>query len=398
MLGLLGQGNGGLFVAHADLEIRSAGADRQVPIAQPADEIERLSRWLLARQPQRIGRHRRLDHRPHLHRRAEETIRRRQPFEPLVRALEVVVLDEEADPSLAIVEVSKDGPGQKLLPHRLPETLDLPAGLWMVRPALHVRDAVAPKLLLEIGRAAPSRVLPTLVGQDLPRRTVVGNPARQRFHHQRAALVMRHRQAHQVARVIVQKRRDVHPLVLAQQESEEIGLPELVWLRPLEAMLLGLGFRFGRLALLRQPLGVQHTPHRRLGSADPEETPHHVPHAPAAGIRLRRLHVHDRVSARVGRLLPCPRRPLGPGLKRFCTAVPVALHPGQCRRVWHAKLPRRRLYAELLLDHCLGQGQPDVRGPPVCTRAVPAACLAFRLHLSPPESTLRQSIRRESAR
>jgi hypothetical protein len=137
-----------------------------------------------------------------------------------VRALEVVVLDEETNAPLAIVEVRKDRPGEKLLPHRLPETLDLPAGLRMMRPALHVPDAIAAQLLLEVRRAAPGRVLPPLVGEDLPRRTVVGNPTRQRLHHQRALLVMRHRQTHQIPRVIVQKSRDIHPLVLAQQESE----------------------------------------------------------------------------------------------------------------------------------------------------------------------------------
>jgi hypothetical protein len=57
-----------------------------------------------------------------------------------VRPLEVVVLHEQRRTALAIVEVGKHRPRQELLPHRLPETLDLAAGLRVVRAALHVRD------------------------------------------------------------------------------------------------------------------------------------------------------------------------------------------------------------------------------------------------------------------
>lgn len=213
-----------------------------------------------------------------------------------MRPLEVVVLDEECDASLAVLEIREDRAREKLLPHRLPETLDLPAGLRMVRTALHVPDAVASQLLLEFGRAAPGRVLPPLVRQDLPRRAVVGNPSPQGLHHQRALLVMRHRQTHQIARVIVQKRCHIHPLVLTQQECEEIRLPELIGLSPLEAMLLRLGLRPGRLALLAQPFLLQHPAHRRLRRANAEKTLHHVANPSAASLRLRLLHRDNRIT------------------------------------------------------------------------------------------------------
>jgi hypothetical protein len=164
----------------------------------------------------------------------------------------------------------------------------------MVRPTLHVLDAVAPQLFLEIRRAAPGRVLPALVGQDLARRAVIRNAARQRLHHQRAALVMRHRKAHQIAGVIVEKRSDVDTLVLPQQKREEVGLPQLVWLGALEASLLGSGFWSRRLALLRQPFFLQHPAHRRFRRPDAEETFHHVANPSAAGLRLRRLRHDDR--------------------------------------------------------------------------------------------------------
>ncbi len=94
-----------------------------------------------------------------------------------------------------------------------------------MRPALHMRDAVALQLRLELRRAAPGGVLPALVGQDLFRRPVLCDATRERLQHQHASLVMCHRQAHQVAGVIVQERRHIDPLVPPQQEREQVGLP-----------------------------------------------------------------------------------------------------------------------------------------------------------------------------
>jgi hypothetical protein len=50
MLALLGQGDGGLLGADADLEAGAAGADGQVAIAEPAHQVEGLARRLLAGQ------------------------------------------------------------------------------------------------------------------------------------------------------------------------------------------------------------------------------------------------------------------------------------------------------------------------------------------------------------
>lgn len=167
----------------------------------------------------------RLDGRTHRGGGTEEPIRRRQPLQRLVRALEVVVLHEQSHPSLTVLEVSEHGARQKLLPHRLPEPLDLAAGLRVMRAALHVCDPLSAQLPLELRRAAPGGVLPALIGQNLARRAILGNAARQRLQHQCAPLVVRHRQAHQVTRVIVEERCDIHPLVPTQQKGEQVRLP-----------------------------------------------------------------------------------------------------------------------------------------------------------------------------
>lgn len=179
-----------------------------------------------------------------------------------MRALEVVVLYEQPHAPLTVLEVGEHRARQELLPHRLPEPLDLAAGLRMVRSALHVCDPLPAQLRLELRRAAPGGVLPALIGEDLARRAILGNATRQCLQHQRASLVMRQRQAHQVARVIIQEGRNVHPLVSAQQKGEQVRLPQLVRLSSLEAHELALRLRpharaRGQLAVL-----MQHSAHR----------------------------------------------------------------------------------------------------------------------------------------
>jgi hypothetical protein len=225
MFRLLSQRDRGLLIPNTDLEIGATGTDREVAIAQAPDQIERQLGRLLTRHAQRIGRYRRLHRRPHRRRGAEVPVRRGQSLECLVWPLEVVMLDVERHAPLTVLEVREHGPRQQLFPQRLPEALDLAAGLRVMRPALDVPDAVALELGLELGGATPAGVLPALVGQDLARHAILGNTTRQRLQHQRAALMMRERQTHQIARVIIQERRHVQPLVLPEQERKQVRLP-----------------------------------------------------------------------------------------------------------------------------------------------------------------------------
>ena len=166
-----------MLITHPHTQRRGARTDGQRLISQLASQIERLHRRLLPRQAQRVLGHLRLDRRSDLRRRPEEPVRGRESVECLVRTLKVVVLDEQAHPALAVLEVGEHRAGEQLLPQRLPEPLDLPAGLRMMRAALHMLDAVALQLRLELGRTTPGGVLAALVGEDLPRRAVLGDAA-----------------------------------------------------------------------------------------------------------------------------------------------------------------------------------------------------------------------------
>jgi hypothetical protein len=242
---------------------------RQVPVAQSPHQVKGLPRRPLMGQGQGVLRHRSLDRLPHLRRRAEESVRRHQAPDPLMRAAKVVCLHEEANPPLAVVEVGKHRPRQKLLPQRLPEALDLAERLRMVRPALDVLDSLSPQLFFEFGLPTPRRVLPPLVRQHLPRRPVIRYRPRQRFHHQRRFLVVRHHERDQVARVVVHEGRHVDPLVASQQKRENVRLPELIRLRSLETRLLTPRLRHRRRRFLEQSFLVQNPTYRRLRHPKP---------------------------------------------------------------------------------------------------------------------------------
>ncbi len=214
-----------------------------------------------------------------------------------MRPLKVVMLNEQRHPTLAILEVRKYGARQKLLPHRLPEPLNLSAGLRMMRATLHMRDPLPTQLPLKLRRASPGGILSSLIGQDLPRCSILGNPARQSLQHQCAALMMRHTQTHQITRVIIQKCRHVHPLVSSQQEREQIRLPQLIRLGTLESMRGGLWLLAHRRPRLHDSLGVQHPAHGRLGGSDPQKALHQIPYPPRPGLRLLRLRRQDRLPA-----------------------------------------------------------------------------------------------------
>jgi hypothetical protein len=247
------------------------GRDAQVLVAHATDDVEGLPRRLLERQPERVGVHALLDRRAHVRRRLEEAVRGHQPIDALVRPLEVVRVDVQTKPTLAVGVVAEDRTTQKLLPQRLPETLHLAQRLRVLRPALDVRDALTTKLLLEVRLAAPRRVLAPLVGEDLARRAPRRDRALQCLHHQRRALVVRHRPAHHEARVVVHEGRDVQTLVPAEQKREDVRLPHLVGSRPLEAPRRVLACRRGRRRLGDEPLLVQDATHLRLADAERSE-------------------------------------------------------------------------------------------------------------------------------
>lgn len=218
-----------------DLEARRAGRDRQPLIAKLPDDIKRLARRLLEREPQLVLRDRALDLGAHVGRRFEEAIRGHESIERLVRPLEVVVADVVREPVLRVLHVREDRAAQKLVPQRLPEALDLAERLRMLRPTANVLDAHPRERFLELGLAAPHRVLTAVVGQHLRRLSIARDAALEGLHHERRLLVVRECVPHDEAAVVVHEHAHVQPLRAPQSKREDVRLPELVRRRALEA-------------------------------------------------------------------------------------------------------------------------------------------------------------------
>lgn len=140
-----------MLIAHPHAQRRAARTDGKRPIAQLARQVKGFPQGLLLRQAQRVVGYLRLDACAHLGGRAEEPVRGCRTFKSLMGTLEVVVLDKERHSALAVLEVGEHRAAEQLLPQCLPEPLDLPAGLRMMRPALHMRDAMALELRFELG-------------------------------------------------------------------------------------------------------------------------------------------------------------------------------------------------------------------------------------------------------
>ena len=204
-------------------------------------------------QAKRVVRHALLDGGSDLRRGSEEAVRRCQPTESLVGALEIVRVDEELEPPGAVVIVRKHRPAQKLIPKRFPESLHLPERLWMLRAALDVVDAFAPQRFLKDRRPSPRRVLSTVVREHFPGRTKRRDAPLQRLHHQGRLLMVCQGVTQQESRVVVHEGCQVNPLMASQQKREDVRLPQLVGLRPLEAPRRALSRRPLPRCLLNQP-------------------------------------------------------------------------------------------------------------------------------------------------
>lgn len=278
-------------VADVHLQALFARRNRQPLIAQLTDDVKRLPRWLLERQAQLVRRDRTLDLGPHVRRDSKVAVRGHVTVERLMRPLEVVVTHVVLEPPLRILGVREDGATQELVPQRLPEALCLAERLRMLRPTADVVDAPPRQHLLEFGLAAPHRVLPTVVGQDLRRLTVRRVAALEGLHHQRRLLVMRHRVPHDEAAVVIHEHAHVQPLCTPQPKREDVRLPKLIRCRTLEAprQVLPLHLRHRR---LDEFLLVQNPPYLLLRNAERFEACQYVTNSPRSPLLVFPLQRH----------------------------------------------------------------------------------------------------------
>ncbi len=237
----------------------------------------------------------------------------------------------------------------------------------MLRPALHMPDALTPELLLEVRLPPPGRVLPALVRQHLLRRAVRRHPTRQRLQHQLAPLMVRQRMADHIARVVVHESAQVQPLLPPQQKREKVRLPQLIRCRPLEAARRVLP-RWRRCCCFRnQPLFVQDPAHLALADAEGLEAPQHVSYPACAPVRMLLPGLDHRRTLHLRSSLLALRRLRELWRQRVKPALAVGLQPIPDRLRRRSENPCRFCDADPILGHLLHHPQPK------CQRVCPAS-------------------------
>jgi hypothetical protein len=94
-----------------------------------AGQVEGWPGQAVAGQLQGVGSHPGLERAQDLGSRSEEAVSRHQPIDALVGALEVVVVNEQADPLAGVPQVHEHGSLDALAPESAPEAFDLAQGL-----------------------------------------------------------------------------------------------------------------------------------------------------------------------------------------------------------------------------------------------------------------------------
>jgi hypothetical protein len=163
-------------VSHVDDDVASLLLDDDRLVTHAAHHVERLDRILPDRQALGVLADALLDGRFHGIGHLEEAVRRHGASDPLVGPLKVVVaVDPEPEALTQVVDRPGDDAIEEFLLEVLPESLDLPERLGMVRARDDVLDPFARQFLLEGAPAPPRVVLPALVRKDFLRSPVLGD-------------------------------------------------------------------------------------------------------------------------------------------------------------------------------------------------------------------------------
>ena len=243
-----------------------------------------------------------------------------------MRPLLVVVLHPPLDPLPCRLERVELRTAKELLPDRLPESLDFPKRLGMVRGTAEVVYPVTLQHLLEPRLPSPVRVLPPVVRQHL-----LGHPVlagRPLVHLQNVLRRLRtvQSQSHDVPGMIVDEPDQVRHLP-AQVKRKDVALPHLVRRAALEkTRLRGIALRF-LLYHRHQLLGVQRPPYRRRARRQEEYPPQQLRDPFDAKLRVRTLDLDDLFLDRRQRSVrPALGYPVA-GPKPFLASLPVPPDP-----------------------------------------------------------------------
>lgn len=154
-------------------------------------------------------------------------VRWTQSFDALVRAFVIIIFDPKTDPFPRRLEAVELRAGEKLLPDRFPEPFDFAQGHGMMRPGFEVMSSVLSHLGLETSLAPPVHVLPSVIGQHLFGRLILGGRHPKHFEHVFGSVTAKQVGTDYEPGIVVHKPDNIGVLP-AQSEGEDIRLPHLI--------------------------------------------------------------------------------------------------------------------------------------------------------------------------
>jgi hypothetical protein len=234
-------------------------------LAEPPNHVERTLGLTAQRQFLHVFGNAALHYGPQFLRNREEPICRIQPVQRLVRSFVVVVLHPQPNPLPCLLETLELCPTEELFPDRLPEPFDFAQGHRVMGLTLEVMDVIFLKFLLEARFAAPTRILPAIVGEHLLGYAVLADRRAIDLQHILRALAAEQIQPDDVARVVIEKRDQVGVLA-AQPKREDVRLPHLVGCTALKEPRFGRILRHLLLRFGHQSVLVQRAPHRLVAA------------------------------------------------------------------------------------------------------------------------------------
>lgn len=163
----------------------------------------------------------------------KEAVGRAQAVDALIGPLVVVMFDPEFDPLARRLEAVELGADQEVLPDGGPEPFDFAQRHWVLRAGLEMGHMILFKLRFEAAGAAPTGVLPAVIGQHLPGRLILtgGHPIH--FNHRVGRGAAEQVGPDNEPRVIVHEG-DQISVTASEPEGEDIRLPHLIGRGPLE--------------------------------------------------------------------------------------------------------------------------------------------------------------------
>ena len=261
--------------------------DHQRLLAHTANHVERLLHLTVPRQRLHVGRHAAFDRHALLLLDREEAVGRAESVQTLVRPPVVVVLHPPRKALPGLVERFEARLDKELVLERLPQPLDFPQCLGMLRRTTNVMDVILPQFFLEGRLPAPVGVLPAVVGQHLLWLAVLAHRTPVDLQHVLRRVAAVDAQTHDVAGVIIEKGDDVSHLP-EDVVVRDVALPHLIRRGTLEPAWRWLPLVAGLLRGLHQPGACEFLPYLVRTGPHPEPLPQQLrdPPHPLPGLSV----------------------------------------------------------------------------------------------------------------